>query len=260
MRKVLRVVLLAVLSLGIGTTIHSPIVYGEEIISQASKTKSILRYLQGDWYDRNGKLVARIKDNSINGDKIKKGLKPEFHGCFGSGIFLVIKDTGIQRIAFSYHIEKNEKDCLVLNNSVVLHRVPKPDYYESIAGIHLNMTPKEVKAVLGEPTAKGDLSAYFPKWTGWYYADQGIIIDFNVDAVDRIYLLEGSKAHFDRSGLTYNSSSKAFEKAYRHFGSKRYPFDRTKVDLVGRRLEKGEVLYFREWGYPKFIVLDTHDA
>ncbi|BEU86624.1 hypothetical protein TAMA11512_00880 [Selenomonas sp. TAMA-11512] len=95
----------------------------------------------------------------------------------------------------------------------MLHRTTTPSFNESIAGIHLGMTSAEVTAVIGASPQMVNLSPYVNTY-GWYYPDLRIAVTFDADTVDRILLLQGSRAVLARSGLNCMNEPYEFARAY----------------------------------------------
>lgn len=118
--------------------------------------------------------------------------------------------------------------------------------HESVGGIHLGMTPDQVKQKLGEPTQAIDKSKplqirsqrYFE---GWYYKDQGLIIHFREGGADKITLLEASKLRFAKSGLNCSNTPEEYAKAY---AMKRVPRWPKTDDSMPSDIGNGEYIYF----------------
>ena len=173
----------------------------------------ILKAIDGNWYDHSGNLVLQIQDGYINGCKILTVY--DLAGASGNGgaNFRILESTGERLMHFSWYVRHDNMDRLKVNDSQMLHRVAQIPFSESVAGIHLGMTPDEVKAVLGTPSQTGDLQPYW-RMPGWYYADKKIVVTFDGDCVDRIILLRGSNTVLNNSGLNCSNTPSEFVQAY----------------------------------------------
>jgi hypothetical protein len=184
----------------------------------ASSVSEALTLMEGNWYDHAGNLVLQIHDGYINGCQVLAGYDFAGGTSHAQGQFRILESTGTRTLFLAWDISPNapERDSIKLNDSLMLHRVAIVSYYESIAGVHLGMTPSEVQATLGRPTRTGNLRpiSHLP---GWYYADQEMIITFDADSVDRILLLKGSTNTLATSGLNCDNSPAEFARAY-HLG------------------------------------------
>lgn len=189
--------------------------------------------LNGDWYDHDGNLVLQIHDGYINGCQILAVYDLAGATGHGDAQFRILESTGERMLQLSWWSRHTDRDSLKLNDSQMLHRVAKLSYHESVAGIHLGMDSAEVKSVLGEPSATGDMKPYLG-WTmyGWYYADQKLIVTFDADCVDRIILLKGSSQVLKTTGLNCSNTPAEFAAAYH---MKRVP----KVDFADEYSDDG---------------------
>lgn len=183
----------------------------------------VLNLMEGDWYDADGNRVLQIHDGFINGCQVLAGYDFAGSSSFGAGRFDILESTGRRKLYLEWDIRHADTDSIKLNDHQMLHRTAKPPFNESIAGIHLGMTAAEVTATLGTPPQALNLSPYVNTY-GWYYPDLRIAVTFDADTVDRILLLQGSRAVLERSGLNCGNTPYEFARAYqmKHVPQVRY--------------------------------------
>ena len=208
-------ILMAVLSLSLlfGASAVTPAQAAHQM--EAQYVTKVLQLMEGNWYDRAGNLILSIHNGYINNCQVLAGYDFAGGTSHGQGQFRILESTGDRNLMLAWDINRRDmtKGSIKLNDSEVLHRSANVSYYESIAGVHLGMTPSEVQATLGQPTRTGDLQpiTHLP---GWYYADQKMVITFDANSVDRILLYKGSSNTLAKSGLNCNNSPSEFASAY----------------------------------------------
>ena len=173
----------------------------------------VLNLMEGDWYDADGNRVLEIGGGYINGCRVLAAYDFAGASSHGAGRFDILESTGSRSLYLTWDIRHADTDSIKLNDHQMLHRTAKPPFNESISGIHLGMTSAEVAAVLGAPPQVLNLSPYVNTY-GWYYPDLRIAVTFDADTVDRILLLQGSRAVLERSGLNCTNEPYEFAQAY----------------------------------------------
>lgn len=209
--------------------------------------------IEGEWYDTSGNLVLSIHGHSINGCDI--AFFRDLAGGSGQadGMVAIHEDSGQRLLHLSWHITHRKNDVITLNDSQALHRSPTDYYYESVHGIHLGMSAKEVRHVIGEPSFI-DSSQYTSKW---HYSDLKMVLGFERGSVAFIYLYPGCPYTFDRSDLNCDNNIGDFTKFYQ-----------TKLSQRGQNMssisignnEYLEYIYFQQenrWavGKPVYVML-----
>ncbi|WP_289001479.1 hypothetical protein [uncultured Megasphaera sp.] len=172
-----------------------------------------IQLMEGNWYDHAGNLVLQIHNGTINGCPVLSGFDFAGGRSHAQGEIRILQSTGERKLYLTWDIEQQATDSIKLNDTVVLYRTPTVSYNESIAGIHLRMTPAEVKAVLGEPTQSGDLQSLGYRY-GWYYAKEKLMVNFDADNVSGITILKGSPAKLGTTGLGIHNTPEEFAQAY----------------------------------------------
>lgn len=166
--------------------------------------------IEGDWYDDSGNIVLSIHGHSINGCDIAFFRDVAGGSGAADGMVAIHEDSGQRLLHLSWHITHRKNDVITLNDSQALHRSPTDYYYESVHGIHLGMSPKEVRQVIGSPSFI-DSSHYTSKW---HYSDLKMVLGFEKGSVTFIYLYPGCPYTFDRSGLNSDNNIGDFTKFY----------------------------------------------
>lgn len=169
--------------------------------------------IEGKWYDHKGNLVLNIYNGSINGQRLIAVYNIAGSRSMGNAIFKTTAGKGTRAMKLSWVMNHNSNDQLKYNDSIILHRTARVPFYESVAGIHLGMTPDEVRETIGGPSQMGRLSPELNIY-GWYYEDKRIFLTFDGDNVNRIIMLRGSNVKLHKSGLNCNNAPNDFADAY----------------------------------------------
>lgn len=219
----------------------------------------ILPLLQGEWYDDNGAKAVTIKNRTINGCEIVGVYDLAGGGGNAAGTFRLKENGKEWDVRMSWNISRTPGDSISVNGSQTFHK-SQEYYFESIAGVHLGMTPEQVKATIGQPSqvlnetnrvrAGGELFT-----DGWNYQDKGIIVGFGNGSVDKIILIKYSKLHLDKSGLNCYSSPEDFGKAYSMKRTPKWPSsDYNGPNPIGN----GEYIFFgKDMEYIMLTIYDT---
>ena len=212
--------MILIISLLVGLSVPQPAHAAQ--MEQQYVTK-VLNLMEGDWYDADGNRVLEIGGGYINGCRVLAAYDFAGASSHGAGRFDILESTGSRSLYLTWDIRHANTDSIKLNDHQMLHRTAKPPFNESIAGIHLGMTAAEVTATLGPPPQALNLSPYVNTY-GWYYPDLRIAVTFDADTVDRILLLQGSRAVLKRSGLNCGNTPYEFAQAYqmKHVPQVRY--------------------------------------
>jgi hypothetical protein len=128
-------------------------------------------------------------------------------------------------------------------------------FAESVGGISLGMSKKDVLSAYGKPTKvlsqteSRNLCGY--PIGGWYYQKDGWLITFNSNSgqVDRIVIFGNGTRRLDNSGLNCSSSLEEFAAKY---GLSRVPRQGSIVSI-----DDGEYLVFFE--YPNSLMFTIYN-
>ena len=206
MRKIIVMVFVAVLM--ISTVTCQAMDYQDIPISQDFGKNGIS---VGDWYDMDGNLILTINDGYINGEKI---ISVGYTGDTVAFYKFRIKDgngySDIELQTFGSSGVNDEHSMLILNDMKPLRMTQNPKYFESIGGIYLGMSKKQVMSIYGEPLSVENQPTR--KTSTWTYT--GFEIFFQYDVVTSITIYGSSDRRFDLSGLSANSSITDFERKY----------------------------------------------
>lgn len=194
----------------------------------------ILKLMKGKWYDHDGNLILQIQDGYINFCKVIAIYDLAGSCSMGQAEFRILKSIGIRKVYLDWHINRNTHDYIKINDEIVLHRVRMLLYRESIAGIHLGMTPREVRQILGSPIQDND---------SWYYKRQRLRVIFNGDSVVSIVLYKGSLERLKESRLNCSNTPDEF---YDYYHFKQVPNVNLPPGYTGAcyAISKGEYLSF----------------
>ncbi len=94
-----------------------------------------------------------------------------------------------------------EHKTLIINKKVPLSTIPQRQHYESVNGVYLGMTKQEVIDLLGMPSEPIDSRGR----ETLKFNNLGISVELDHGVVTVINLI-GDNAHFEKSGLTRESS------------------------------------------------------
>lgn len=206
--------------------------------------------LKGDWYNTSGNLILSIHGHSINGCNIEF-----FRDCAGSsgqadGMIAIREDAGLRLLHLSWHITNQKNDFIIVNDTQTLHRSSTDYYYESVHGVHLGMSAKEARSILGNPTFI-DSSGYRSKW---HYSDSKMVLEFASGSIEAIKLYRGCPYTFDISGLNSDNDIGDFTNFYQYKTSYRGE------NMSAMQIGNGEYIFFQQvgrWtvGKPVFVEL-----
>lgn len=195
-------------------------------------------------------MVLSIHGHTINGCDIE--FFRDLAGSSGQadGIVAIREDTGQRLLYLSWHITHQKNDFIIVNDSQTLHRSSTDYYYESVHGIHLGMSAREVRSILGNPTFI-DSSHYRSEW---HYSDIKMVLGFESGSIATITLYRGCPYTFDISGLNSDNEIKDFTDFYQYKASYR------EQNISAMRIGNGEYIFFKKenrWtvGKPIFVEL-----
>lgn len=209
-----------------------------------------LPFLKGDWLNSDNEIALQITDNSINGKQLIWIGSLIGSGTYGSGIFRVINEGQYVDYKLEWATTGNNP-LLTLNDNVSLHRYSTTNYYESVGGIHLGMTPTEVQKLYGVPTTAETFNNGREK--KWYYSSDKWRVLFNNGLVTAIRIYAGGTRHFDRSGFNCNNTNVDYAEKYMGV---RKNYSRITV-------AKGEYIWISDekdrYGYPIWVEISIFD-
>ena len=218
---ILKFVSAVLLALWLGCSAHSA--YAARVPMDWSYTLRVLQLMYGDWYDESGAKVLTIYDDRINGCQVLDGYSFAGGTSDGMGVFDVREAAGIRELQLEWKLHRRPDDSLVMDSTQTLHR-RTPYYYESVGGLYLGMSKRAVIELIGSPTHI--ITEDSPLQLGrevysnglyknsWYYRDQGLIVTFSDDFINRIILLKYSPLRFDKSGINCANTPDEIGAAY----------------------------------------------
>ena len=218
----------------------------------------ILERMAGTWYDEDGGAALTIGERTINGCEVV-GWGQWVGGVESGGAEFRVKEAGGERtLHIGWKLFGGAGDYITLEGGDALQRTLTPDYFESVGGIHFGMRMSAVQEILGagkelrreEPCHAGDMS--FSQ--GLYYPDKRLIIFRENGIVTGLVLLQGSKLHFDRSGLGVNDSRESYARAYR---LPQIPEESSRSSIAVYRITPGENLSFGLDG--SYVMLSIYE-
>jgi len=178
----------------------------------------VRQLIEGQWYDNNGNALVTVSGRYINDCEIQ-GIYDLAGGGGTAAATFRLREKGQEwDVRLSWNITRTAGDSLTVNGSQTLHKSQERGG-ESVAGIHLGMTPEEVQQKLGKPSrilSRENAIQLGPEKyeAGWYYQDKMIVIGFGSGSVDSIVIPKGSSTRLDQSGLNCKNSPQDFAKAY----------------------------------------------
>lgn len=201
----------------------------------ALRTASAAQVIQGDWYNLQGERVLQVDKQSVNTCPIINITKTVW--MVGHFEMTILEKDGERKLNIGDRYIRN--GCIYYQG-MPLRKDNKARHFETVGGVGLMMSVKEVIDVLGVPdTVTG---ASYKGFT-WRYHEKGLKITFNpaaVSIVTAITLLKDSPLRFETSGLNCKSSLKDFSFKYGigniivgpdgAFGSIMYPIHDVKTD------------------------------
>lgn len=204
--------------------------------------------LDGAWYDSEGQLVLTIRDGYVNGCKILSTF--DFVGGNPGACTLRIEEAGGFKdlhVGFYTYDATDTHNYLVLEGKRALRRTLKPRYFESIGGIYIGMSQKQLRELYGSPSRENEGE--------WYYDKEELTVEFLGDLVSSVSIFLHSPLHFDRSGLKCDSSPAAFQKYYQldRLPKEQLPPGESEVPYA---IGHGEYIFFNP--YPKSVGLTIY--
>ena len=226
--------------------------------SEPDRTESVLSKLQGTWYDIDGNAILNFSGTTINDCPVVGVYKFAGGGSNFGCILRIVESGGYRDLRIGYEGvggTSNYHAHLILVDNVdstkdrSLLRTPTPRYYETVGGIGLDMTTKEVISKYGNPDINIPRRQY-PKEELWRYSSIGLELVIRRGRVAHIRVLNGGDRRFDRTGFNCDNTPYEFQKVY---GFKMTP----KAGGDGAfGIGYGEYLWFN--GYPKYVELSPY--
>lgn len=209
-----------------------------------------LRMCVGDWYDQNGNRVLSITENTINGCNVLAGYDFAGGGINSSGYFRILEKSGYRDIKLSPRGEK----LLEIDEKLTLRKGIIPFYNESVNGIYLGMSKKELLQLHGQP----DTQENHRGTDVWTYDDMGIELSFSHDFIFNMDLMNGGNWHFDKTGLNYYNTPEEYADAYdfRNYRGER-SIPRTGEYSGAYAIGDGSYLFF--WKYPQCLQVSVYN-
>lgn len=215
---------------------------------------TFLERIDGDWYDYAGNLAMTVENDSINGCPVTAAF--DFAGGYPESGTIRITEAAGNRDIYIYAFGQGYHTYIVLNKTLPLRKTPHARYVESVAGLHLGMTPSEVCKLYGKPTQISPYLLAVSDRSRYMYQHRGVSIDFDDNAIAvNITLYKQGPSHFDSTGYTCANSLADYHDTY---GLTRMPSvpigSYTSSGAYG--IGQGEYLYFDT--YPESITLSLY--
>lgn len=217
-----------------------------------------LERFAGTWYDADGREVVTIGDGRINGcPVIEVGSFVGSAAC-GAGAFRIMEAAGPRSIQIGWTNFGDDQYFITVDGGEGLLR-GTPTYYEMVGGVAPGMRMRDVTQRFGTEvklTTEAPLTAGGRTYSyGSYYPAQKVLVCAQSGMVTTIALLPGSPLHFDRSGLTMDSSLEEFARAY---GLRRTPQEQTERSVAPAYIGHGQILHFGK--NRSFVTLTLYDT
>ena len=173
--------------------------------------------LAGTWYDADGRVAVTIGDGVINGCPVLSLGSLVGSSGRGSGVFQIAEGTGMRDLHIGWTRFGDDQYFITVDSSEALLRKPQT-YYETVGGVAPGMRMRDAARYFGAGVkltdavrheAGGRIYTY-----GMYYPEKKVIVYDHAGVVGGIVLLPGCTLHFDRTGLTMNSTCEEFARAY----------------------------------------------
>jgi hypothetical protein len=245
-------------------------------INMFKKTGSVKlpKRVQGKWSDNSSTVAYTITEDKINNMPVVAVFRPPAQS---PNLYVRVQDgqqTKDLYLQCMYSEEKeNMHQYLVVNNkSFLRHPGHFDDYYESVDGVYLGMTPDQIIEKWGKPSSVTEVPTkeQFDKWQAaakergvdvskrkyapymhvWKYDKKGCVlrIEASPEILEDIWLSPGGSARFDKSGLGYDSPMSEFAKKY---NSER--LGKKYNDMIA----PDEFIEFYQ--YPKFLIFSDRN-
>lgn len=161
----------------------------------------------GQWENMAGEKL-NVTEQGVEQYKLV-GIEKTVGGSESGGMLLDMDIEGtVKKCTMGYKLRPNF--AILAVNGQPYYRFSKA-HYESISGIYLGMTAKELEALMGKP----DLVDGNPGYNRWLYQSKGLEINFYYDLVTEIGVTKKSGLKFDLSGLGGDAPIEAYGIAYK---------------------------------------------
>lgn len=212
MNKIVRIFLLGVMLI---TMVWSNILWENKSVSandyHYSDPSIFLNKLSGAYYDEKGNIVLYIDNKGINGYKLVEVFDLAGGSSNGIGTFKILENDHYKNLRIEWRTSTKTK-YLIVNDGLTLQNTKKVEYFESVGGVYLGMTDKEVLNAYGAPTSVEDEKP--GKFKTWFYDNDGWTIRFYNGRVDQITILKNGTRRLDRSGYNCDNSLDEFAAFY----------------------------------------------
>jgi len=201
-----------VLALFLLMFLSSSTIYAYEVKNQMpwNLVQKKLKLMEGNWYNDDGKLILTVKGDYINGCEVMSAF--DFAGAsnFATGVFHIRESKGMRQMRIGWKIYGENNDYITVDRKQMLHRT-MDYYYESVGGVHLGMSIKNLEKIWGKPSS---IQSRGSGNQAWYYDDKKISISFDANCISGITLYKGCKLKFEKSGLNCQNSPQEFRRVY----------------------------------------------
>lgn len=211
-----------------------------------SSTQYASKKISGTWYDGSGNTILTITPNYINGCPIIEG--DDFAGGYpGLGTFIIQEAQGRKAIKLAW-IGFEKHKMLIMNDSTILYGTHKGNYQESVHGIYIGMTEKDLYEAHGPASRE---SKTYGRRT-LIYDGLHLSVDIEYGIIVQIHLYPG--AYFDHSGLTVDSSIIDYYNTYQF---NRMPSAYRGSYSGAYSIGSGEYIFFDQ--YPNSVTLSIYN-
>lgn len=163
--------------------------------------------LLGPWENMAGEKL-NVSEQAVDQYKLV-GIEQSVGGSDSGGMLLDMNiDGAVKKCTMGYKLRPDYGVLTV--NGQPYYRFSKA-HYESINGLYLGMTARELEGMMGQP----DFIDGNPGYNCWHYKNKGIEVNFFYELVTEIGITKKSGLKLERSGLGGNAPLDAYGAAYK---------------------------------------------
>jgi len=188
--------------------------FAQFVSASSNVIENYLPQLKGVWYDLSGNPGLSFSTDSLNGYKIIDINRGDGHGEHISVRLIVngeYKDYNLKLINFSSK-QGNYHQYIAANNKI-FRRTKMPQFNESVGGLGIGMSQKDVLQRYGRPEKEFEGSDTAAPY--WWYQKLAMYLYWYRGMVYKIAIYRWGDRHFDKTGLNCLNSPADFANAYR---------------------------------------------
>lgn len=163
--------------------------------------------LQGTWENMAGEKL-NVTETAVDQYKLV-GIEQSIGGSENGAMLIDMNiDGAVKKSTIGYKLRPDYAVLAV--NHQPYYKFSKA-HYESIDGIYLGMTARELESIYGQP----DLIDGNPGYNCWHYNKKGIAVNFYYELISDISMSKKSGLKLERSGLGGKAPWDAYSTAYK---------------------------------------------